>query len=38
MKNIIEKEKSSNIKKYLNYEERKMIEKMIKEKLSLRKI
>ena len=38
MENIINNEKSSNTKKYLNFEERKMIEKMIKEWLSLRKI
>ena len=42
MQNIINNEKSSNIKnqtkKYLSFEERRMIEKMIKEWLSLRKI
>ena len=38
MKNIINNEKSSNRKKYLCFEERKMIEKMNKEWLSLRKI
>lgn len=38
MKNIINNEKSSNRKKYLNFEERKMIEKMIKEWLKWRSI
>jgi len=38
MKNITNNEKSSKRKKYLNYEERVMIEKMIKEWLSLRKM
>lgn len=38
MKNITNNEKSSNIKKYLNFEERKMIEKLKKERLSLREI
>lgn len=38
MKNIINNEKTSNRKKYLNFEDRKLIEKMIKEWLSLRKI
>jgi len=31
MRNIINNEKSSNTKEYLNFEERKMIEKMKKE-------
>jgi len=38
MENIINNEKTSNRKKYLNFEDRKLIEKMIKEGLSLRKI
>ena len=38
MKNIMNNEKSSNTKKYLSFEERRMIEKMMKEWLSLRKI
>ena len=38
MKNIINLEKTTNTKRYLSFEERKMIEKMLKEKLSLRKI
>lgn len=38
MRNIINNEKSSNTKEYLNFEERRMIEKMKKEWLSLRKI
>lgn len=38
MENIINNEKSSNTKKYISYEERRMIEKMIKEWLSLRKM
>jgi hypothetical protein len=31
MQNIINNEKSSNTKKYLSFEERRMIEKMMKE-------
>jgi hypothetical protein len=31
MKNIMNNEKTSNRKKYLNFEDRKLIEKMIKE-------
>ena len=38
MKNIMNNEKSSNTKKYLSFEERKMIEKMYNEWLSLRKM
>ena len=38
MKNIIKIEKTPNTKKYLSFEERRMIEKMIKEWLSLRQM
>jgi len=38
MKNILNIEKSSRLNKYLNYEERRLIEKMLKEKISRRQI
>ncbi len=38
MKNILNNEKTTNKKIYLSFEERKMIEKMLKERLSVRKI